>query len=185
MLEGCRLRGTVAVYRDLATEQTIEDYAPCVPNPLDPTSAAPVTNTNIDATKRIFTVPAGHRVLLDLVTAGRDPAVFPDPEKLDTNRPLDSYMHFGGGPHMCAGLEASRVAQTGLFKTIVGKKNLRRTPGSRGLLKSMPVRIWKGQVPNGAVDEVEHVWTGLRVYMTADQSGLWPVPSTMKVMYDE
>jgi len=185
MLEGCRLRGGVALYRDLTTEQTITDYAPCTPNPEDPESPNPVTNENIEATKFTFTVPAHRRILADLVTAGRDPAVYPDPETVRLDRPLESYIHFGWGPHQCAGMEASRVAQTALFKSIVGKKNLRRAPGARGQLKSMPVRAWKGQVKNGAKDEVEEVWTGLRVYMTADQSGMWPVPSTMKVRWDE
>lgn len=185
MLEGCRLRGTVAVYRDLATEQTITDYAPAIPDPAAPFSTKPLTNPDIPSTTRTFTLPAGRRVVLDLVTAGRDPAVFPDPETVKLDRPLESYVHFGGGPHLCAGVELSRVAQTGLFKAIVGKKNLQRAPGERGLLKSLPVRVWKGQKGEGAIDEAAVAWTGLRVYMTPDQSGMWPVPSTMRIRWDE
>jgi Cytochrome P450 len=185
MLEGCRLRGIVALYRDLPHDQTVTDYPPCVPNPADPTSNDPVTNTNIEGTTKTFTVPAGQRIVLDLVTAGRDPAVFPDPETVNPDRPIESYIHFGWGPHMCAGLELSRVAQTGLFKAIVGKKGLQRAPGGRGTLKSRPVRVWKGQVGTDAVDEVTEDWTGLRIYMTPDQSGIWPVPSTMKIRWEE
>lgn len=185
MLEGCRLRGVVALYRDLATEQTITDYAPCNPNPADPGSPDPVTNANIDASKTTITLPAGRRILADLVTAGHDPTAFPEPEKVKTDRPLESYIHFGWGPHQCAGMDLSRVAQTALFKAIVAKKNLRRAPGLRGQLKSMPATTWSGQVGTGAVNVVAEVWTGLRAYMTADQSGTWPVPSTMKVRWDE
>jgi hypothetical protein len=185
MLEGCRLRGAVAVYRDLVTEQTITDYTACLPNPTNPFSNAPVTNPNIEASKRTFTVPAGRRVLLSFATAGRDPAVFPDPETVKLDRPLDSYIHFGHGPHLCAGLELSRVAQSGLFKAIVGLKNLRRAPGDRGQLKSTPARAWKGQKGEGSIDEATLVWTGLRAYMTPDQSGMWPVPSTMRIRWDE
>ena len=185
MLEGCRLRGVVALYRDLPTDQTITDYPTALPNPSDPTSPNPVINADVAGTTKTFTVPAGQRIVLDLVTAGRDPAHFPDPNVVKPDRPLDSYIHFGWGPHACAGLDLSRVAQTALFKAIVGHKELKRAPGGRGTLKSMPVRVWDGQLGIGDKDSVAEEWTGLRVYMTPDQGGIWPVPSTMKVRWTE
>jgi hypothetical protein len=186
MLEGCRLRGTVALYRDHAADATITDFAPCFADPADPNSPDPVLNTDTAGTTTTVTVPAGQRIVLDLVTAGRDASVFPDPNEVKPDRPLDSYIHFGWGPHACAGMDLSRVAQTALFKAIVGHKGLRRAPGGRGTLKSMPVKVWEGQVGLGGESEAaKKDWNGLRVYMTPDQGGLWPVPSTMKVRWEE
>ncbi|KAK2043180.1 linoleate diol synthase [Colletotrichum somersetense] len=190
MLEGCRLRGAVAVYREAATDQVITDYAPCLLDPNDPTSRKPVVNDDIEGTKYEVKVPKGQRVICDLMTAGRDPTVFESPGEVRLDRPLESYVHFGLGPHWCAGKEISRVAQASLFKQIVGLKNLRRAEGERGNLKNMPAGAWKGQVglPVGSqngVGKSHEPWLGLRAFMTADQSSFWPVPTTMSVQWDE
>ncbi|OBR11300.1 linoleate diol synthase [Colletotrichum higginsianum IMI 349063] len=191
MLEGCRLRGTVAVYREAATNQVITDYAPCLLDPNDPSSRTPVVNDDIEGTKYEVKIPKGQRVLCNLMTAGRDPTIFEAPGEVRLDRPLESYVHFGLGPHWCAGKEISRVAQTSLFKQIVGLKNLRRAEGGRGKLKNMPAGVWNGQVGlpvggarNGAAGKRSEPWLGLRAFMTADQSSFWPVPTTMKVEWD-
>jgi hypothetical protein len=186
MLEGCRLRGTPAVYRDVEADGVVlEDYATAKPNPKDHASPNAVPIADPAAAKIQIPVGRGRRVLVNLVTAGRDATVFPEPDKVRLDRPVDSYIHFGWGPHRCAGMETARVAQTALFKAVVGLKGLRRTKGPQGVMKSMPVRRWGGQMVAGQVDENSVVWTGLRVYMTGDQSGYFPVPTTMKVMYDQ
>ncbi|GKT58023.1 fatty acid oxygenase [Colletotrichum tofieldiae] len=190
MLEGCRLRGTVAVYREAVTNQVVTDYAPCLLDPNDPTSRKPVVNDDIEGTKYEVKIPKGQRVICNLMTAGRDPTIFEAPGEVRLDRPLESYVHFGLGPHWCAGKEISRVAQTSLFKQIVGLKNLRRAEGGRGKLKNMPAGAWNGQVglpvggQNGASKRNEP-WLGLRAFMTADQSSFWPVPTTMKVEWDD
>ncbi|EFQ34869.1 linoleate diol synthase [Colletotrichum graminicola M1.001] len=190
MLEGCRLRAAVAVYREAATDQVITDYAPCLLDPNDPTSRKPVVNDDIEGTKYEVKIPKGQRVICNLMTAGRDPTIFESPSEVRLDRPLESYVHFGLGPHWCAGKEISRVAQTSLFKQIVGLKNLRRAEGERGNIKNMPAGAWKGQVglPVGSqngVGKSHEPWLGLRAFMTADQSSFWPVPTTMKVEWDE
>lgn len=43
------------------------------------------------------------------LAAMHDPAAFPDPEKPDPCRPLDRYLHFGGGLHPCAGRAVNAV----------------------------------------------------------------------------
>ncbi|CZR65226.1 related to Linoleate diol synthase [Phialocephala subalpina] len=213
MLEGCRLRGTVAIYRDLATDQTIADYHPHSP-PSDS------SNPNPQPTTKTHVLKSGTRLLLNLSTASRDPTIFPSSSTVRLDRPLDSYIHYGWGPHQCLGMEASRAALTAMFKSIVGLKGLRRAPGSRGRVKSMPARVWNGQVGNGQVgngqvgngqvgngqvgngqvgngqvgnvvvgsgherEDRDGELEGLRVYMTADQSSYWPLPSTMKVRWD-
>lgn len=197
MLEGCRLRGTVAVYREAVTTQVITDYAPCLLDPHDPTSRKPKINDDIDGTKYEVKIPKGQKVLCNLMTAGRDPTIFEAPNEVRLDRPLESYVHYGLGPHWCAGKEISRVAQTSLFKQIVGLKGLRRADktsggnGGRGKLKNMPAGAWPGQVglpvgsnQNGA-SKKDEPWLGLRTFMTADQSSYWPVPTTMRIEWDE
>lgn len=73
-----------------------------------------------------------------------------------------------------------------MFKTIVGLKGLRRAPGRRGMMKSMPAKVWTGQVGNVTEwdEDEEEELAGLKVYMTADQSSLSPLPSTMRVRWD-
>jgi linoleate 8R-lipoxygenase/9,12-octadecadienoate 8-hydroperoxide 8R-isomerase/linoleate 8R-lipoxygenase/9,12-octadecadienoate 8-hydroperoxide 8S-isomerase len=77
----------------------------------------------------------------------------------------------------------SIVGLSAVFKKIVGLKNLRRVRGGRGVLKSFPASSWNGQL--GGVRNPDAGWTGLRTYMTADQSAFWPIPSTLRVLWDE
>ncbi|KAF8856230.1 linoleate diol synthase [Acephala macrosclerotiorum] len=120
-------------------------------------------------------------------TASQDPTIFPSPSTVRLDRPLESYIHYGWGPHQCLGMEASRAALTAMFKSIVGLKGLRRAPGPRGCVKSMPAKLWSGQVGNavgGDEGQDENGLEGLKVYMTADQSSFSPLPSTMRVRWD-
>ncbi|KAK1757044.1 heme peroxidase [Echria macrotheca] len=181
MLEGSRLRGTVALYRDLATDQTITDHAPCQPNPAFPDFLEPLPKTTTSVEPKTFTLKAGTRVFVDLTTASHDPAAFPDPETVKLDRPLESYVHYGWGPHQCLGKEASRVMMTAIFKGVVGRKGLRRVDGPRGQLKSFPADVWGGQVGR---NQGPHEWTGLRAYMTPDEKSYWPLPTTMRVRYE-
>lgn len=184
MLEGSRLQGTVAVYRDLSSDQTVTDFSPAVANPDDPSGLNPQPNQEPKTTSH--KLKAGSRVLVDLTVANHDPAAFPDPQAVKLDRPLDSYLHFGWGPHTCVGRDVSHSGLGSAFKAIVGLKNLRRAPGPRGVIKSFPAAAWNGQVGserNSSPDEAG--WTGLRMYMTADQSSYSPIPTTMRVRWDE
>ncbi|KAL0943160.1 fatty acid oxygenase [Colletotrichum truncatum] len=190
MLEGCRLRAPVAVYREATSDQVITDYSPCLPKESDPLGRDPITNPDIESSRREVKIPKGYRIVCNFATAGRDPAIFEDPNEVRLDRPLDSYVHFGLGPHWCAGKEMSRVGQTSLFKQIFGLKNLRRAPGERGKLKNFPAAPWSGQVGLPVEGQNGHAahkqpWVGLRAFMTADQSSLWPLPTTLRVQWDE
>ena len=48
-------------------------------------------------------IAARTRVWALTLAAMQDARVFPDPGRLDAARPLDLYLHFGGGLHRCAG----------------------------------------------------------------------------------
>ncbi|KAH6966960.1 heme peroxidase [Fusarium venenatum] len=136
-MEGIRMAGTFGLYREATTADVIqEDDGREVP------------------------VKAGDRVFVSFVTAAKDPNIFPNPEEVDPRRPLDSYIHYGVGPHACLGRDISQVALTELFRALFRKKGLRRVAGAQGELKKVPR-------PGGFF-----------VYMTEDWGSIWPFPTT-------
>jgi cytochrome P450 len=53
--------------------------------------------------------PAGTFVTLGVGAANRDPAQFPDPDRLDVGRKPNRHVAFGHGDHACAGMNVARV----------------------------------------------------------------------------
>lgn len=51
----------------------------------------------------------GDRVLAMTFSAHQDPARFPSPGLMNPSRPKSAYMHFGYGPHICAGRDLNTV----------------------------------------------------------------------------
>lgn len=54
-------------------------------------------------------IPAGAFVSICLAAAGRDPDVFPDPDRLDIGRAGNKSLAFGFGPHYCLGAALARL----------------------------------------------------------------------------
>jgi cytochrome P450 len=52
---------------------------------------------------------AGTFVTLGVGAANRDPAQFPDPDRLDVGRKPNRHVAFGHGDHACAGMNVARV----------------------------------------------------------------------------
>jgi len=157
-MEGARLRGGVSLYRDYV-----------------PASGATTAAVIPDGVDKV-TVPVNRRILVNLIIASRDPAAFPDPLEVRLDRPLDSYLHYGWGPHQCAGMDASIVAMTTMFKVVFGLKGLKRAQGSA------PGGRWYGD-NQGELKTVQGPY-GLTLYMTPDQSSIFPFPTTMKIQWD-
>jgi len=141
-MEGIRLNGTFGSYRRSTVSTTIDDNG----NKVD--------------------IKPGDKVLVSLVSAARDPSVFPDPDQVKDDRPLESYVHYGIGEHTCLGKEASMVALTAMLRTVGKLENLKRAPGAQGQLKKIPR-------PGG-----------FSVYMREDYGSYVVFPMTMKVHYD-
>ncbi|KAL2821930.1 Psi-producing oxygenase A [Aspergillus granulosus] len=113
-----------------------------------------------------ITLKAGQAVMCNLVSACKDPSAFPEPDKVKLDRDLSLYAHFGFGAHQCLGVGLCKVGLTAMLKVIGRLDNLRRAPGPQGQLKKLPG-------PGG-----------ITKYMTEDQSGFSPFPTTMKIQWD-
>jgi cytochrome P450 len=73
------------------------------------------------------TVQPGQYLLLVLAAANRDPAPFPDPDRLDlTRQPTSRHLAFGHGFHFCLGAALARLEAEIVFTTL-----LRRFPNLR------------------------------------------------------
>jgi cytochrome P450 len=79
-----------------------------------------------EVTIRDVTIPKDNAVYLLVGAANRDPEKFPDPEKLDINRPAVRSLGFGYGIHFCIGAALARMESQVAFETII-----RRLPDLR------------------------------------------------------
>lgn len=82
--------------------------------------------TTQDVTLHGVTIPANSSVYVLIGAANRDPARFPDPERLEINRPPTRSLGFGYGIHFCIGAALARMESQVAFETL-----LRRLPNIR------------------------------------------------------
>lgn len=60
----------------------------------------------------------GEGIIIDLPTANWDPAVFPEPERLDVTRPTSQQQAFGFGSHQCIGQQLARAELQIVYGTL-------------------------------------------------------------------
>lgn len=61
----------------------------------------------------------GERVMASVLAANHDPSVFPDPQRVDMNRPANQHLTFGYGVHRCAGSYVARLELTVMIERIL------------------------------------------------------------------
>ncbi|KAF8454382.1 heme peroxidase [Terfezia claveryi] len=145
-LEGTRLAGTFGLYRKV--------------------NCGDGETITLEDGQRTVNLQKGDRVFVSFISASRDSSVFPDPEMVKLDRPMESYLQYGTGPHKCLGANINMVSLPTMLKFFGKLKGLRRAPGIAGELKAV---------------EKEG---GFKVYMREDWSGYWPFPVNMKIRFD-
>ncbi len=65
--------------------------------------------TTQDVAVRGVTLPPDSRITMCIGAANRDPAQFPDPDRLDIGREPNRHLAFGFGIHTCAGMNLARL----------------------------------------------------------------------------
>jgi len=150
VLEGARLNGETAIFRAVAKETSI-------------TEDGKTTN-----------LKPGDTVFVNLRAVSHDPAIYPDPDKVDLKRPIDSYVTLGAGPHQCLGLPMTRITLTALLKEVAKLKNLRPALGPQGKIH----KVVKPMGPPG--DKYPY-----HAYLTENQDMYFPFPCALKVNWDD
>lgn len=67
------------------------------------------------------TIRAGEMVVCLLGGANRDPGVYPDPDRLDIERPFVRSKSFGGGIHFCLGAQLARTEMEIALRTLLAR----------------------------------------------------------------
>jgi len=98
------------------------------------------------------TIPPHTVILASLGTANRDPAAFPDPDRLDLTRSPNKHLSFGHGPHFCLGAALARLEAAAAIGRLIQRFDRLRLarpawalPRVKGLtfrgVKRLPLRV--------------------------------------------
>jgi cytochrome P450 len=93
-------------------------------------------------------IRAGDPVRVSLAAAGRDPAVFPDPDRFDPHRAnAADHLAFAHGPHFCFGAHLARLETRTALRALLDRlPDLRLDPARpaevRGLVFRKPQALW-------------------------------------------
>ncbi|KAK7739760.1 hypothetical protein SLS53_005730 [Cytospora paraplurivora] len=164
-LEAIRIAGCPGTYREASASDTINE---------DDSQSIPVREGDRIFVNSVRTLchffiatHSEQRLIGNQASTSRDASRFPSPETVNPKRPLDSYSHYGLDLYTPWGNAVTHSALTEMFRAVFSKKNLRRAPGPQGELK------------------IVNRGDGLTTYLTEDWSTITPIPTSMKVCWDE
>ncbi|GAA2118574.1 cytochrome P450 [Kitasatospora saccharophila] len=89
-------------------------------------------------------VSAGDIVIVSLALADRDPAVFPDPARLDPERTPNRHLQFGHGAHRCIGVPLVYALADALLSTLALRFPGARTSGDDPAHRSGRTSVFRG-----------------------------------------
>ncbi|WP_344221925.1 cytochrome P450 [Kribbella sancticallisti] len=113
---------------------------------LEPSAAVVDRYATRDVELSGASIKRGDLVTVSLAGAGRDPAVFPDPDQYDVRRSnARRHLAFASGPHICLGMHLARLeAVTALTALLTRLPDLRLEPTSpppHGLVFRKPTAV--------------------------------------------
>ncbi|MEE4420107.1 cytochrome P450 family protein [Streptomyces bugieae] len=91
-------------------------------------------------------IPAGESVLLAIASANRDPARFPDPDRLDRGRELSGHLALGHGIHYCLGAPLARMETVTALEALLARFPELRLAVPRGDLRHRPALRSRGLI---------------------------------------
>ncbi|KAK3178352.1 hypothetical protein OEA41_000487 [Lepraria neglecta] len=83
----------------------------------------------------MVTLRKGEVALCNLIATFRDPSVYPAPDQVKLDRPMDVHQMWSMGPHGCVGRAIAITALASMVKVYAQIKYLRRAPGDQGRIK--------------------------------------------------
>ncbi|GAA5912247.1 hypothetical protein JCM6882_005206 [Rhodosporidiobolus microsporus] len=120
-----------------------------------------------DGPDRKVEIKKGDKVFPSMLKAGRDPLVFPNPDKVE-KREANLYRLFGHGAHTCLGAPIVDISLVEMIKQIFRLPNVRRAPGKAGQLVRFHQDVGETPCP---------------VYLSANATP-WPLPVSLSIVYD-
>jgi cytochrome P450 len=114
---------------------------------LEPAAAVIDRYATADAMLGGVSIARGELVRISITAVNRDPAVFPEPDAFDLQRPnLRRHLAFAQGPHVCVGVHLARLeARVSIGALLRGLPGLRLDPArrsaARGLVFRKPPRL--------------------------------------------
>jgi cytochrome P450 len=112
---------------------------------LEPAAARVDRYTTRTATVAGVSIPAGELVIVSLSAANRDPAVFPDPDSFDLQRPnANRQLAFAVGPHYCLGAHLARLETHAALAELLAREATlvpAATEPPRGLVFRKPAAV--------------------------------------------
>ncbi len=73
-------------------------------------------------------IPDGHKILMFLGSANRDPRRWEDPDRFDLSRDPSGHVAFGSGLHQCVGQHVARLEAVCLLQAILPRVESLRLP---------------------------------------------------------